>query len=211
MVTKGFRLEQLFGSRTRARLLGLFLENSDKSYYVRDLTRRVDAQINAVRRELKNLVDLGLVLEVEATEAKAGGEGSDGRRFYRANVGFPLADDLRRVMRRAAVLMNETLIQELAAAGDLSTIILTGRFMDLANVPTDIIVVGDLSADKTAEAVKNFERDIGREVNYTLLPTEEYRYRVDIGDRFMAGILSGKHVVLFDKSASLPEPVEASE
>lgn len=200
MVTKGFRLEQLFGSRTRARLLGLFLENPDKSYYVRDLTRRVDAQINAVRRELKNLVDLGLVLEVESATAKAAGEESDGRRFYKANAGFPLAEDLRRVMRRAAVLMNETLIEELSKAGNLELLLLTGRFMDLTNIATDIIVVGDLSPDHATAAVKNFERDIGREVNYTLLPTEEYRYRVDIGDRFMAAILSAKHVVLYDRS-----------
>jgi hypothetical protein len=135
---------------------------------------------------------------VETTEAKAGGEGGDGRRFYKANTGFPLAEDLRRVMRRAAVLMNETLVEELVAAGDLATIILTGRFMDLTSVPTDIIIVGNLSADKVTAAVKNFERDIGREVNFTLLPTDEYKYRVDIGDRFIASILGAKHVILFE-------------
>jgi predicted transcriptional regulator len=199
MVTKGFRLEQLFGSRTRARLLGLFLENPEKSYYVRDLTRRVDAQINAVRRELKNLVDLGLVLEVEGAAAKAAGEESEGRRFYKANEAFPLAEDLRRVMRRAAVLMNETLVEGVAVAGELNRIILTGRFMDLTNIPTDIIIVANADAEKVTAAVKNFERDIGREVNYTLLPIEEYTYRVDIGDRFIAAILAAKHVLLYEK------------
>lgn len=200
MVTKGFRLEQLFGSRTRARLLGLFLENPEKSYYVRDLTRRVDAQINAVRRELKNLVDLGLVLEVEGAAAKAMGEESEGRRFYKANETFPLAEDLRRVMRRAAVLMNETLVQGVAAAGELDRILLTGRFMDLPNIPTDIIVVANADAEKVAAAVKDFERDIGREVNYTLLPIDEYVYRVDIGDRFIAAIMATKHVLLYEKN-----------
>ena len=46
------------------------------------------------------------------------------------------------------------------------------------------------------------ERDIGREVNFTLLPTDEYRYRVDIGDRFIAGILGSKHVLLFEGGAA---------
>ena len=61
-----FRIEQLFGSRTRARLLGLFLENSHRAFFVRELARRIDAQLNSVRLELKNLVDVGIVLEVDA-------------------------------------------------------------------------------------------------------------------------------------------------
>ena len=56
--TAEFRVEQLFGSRTRARLLTLFLENADRAFYVRELTRRIDTQLNSVRRELKNLVDV---------------------------------------------------------------------------------------------------------------------------------------------------------
>ena len=53
---KEFRIEQLFGSKTRARLLTLFGE-CRPGVCVRELTRRIDAQLNSVRRELKNLVD----------------------------------------------------------------------------------------------------------------------------------------------------------
>ena len=60
-----FKIEQLFGSKTRARLLSLFLENPQRRFYVRELTRRIDAQLNSVRRELQNLVGLGIILEVE--------------------------------------------------------------------------------------------------------------------------------------------------
>ena len=54
-------LEKLFGSKTRAKLLALFFENPDKSYYVREITRVIEEQINSVRRELTNLNALGLV------------------------------------------------------------------------------------------------------------------------------------------------------
>ena len=121
--SSGFRLEQLFGSRTRARLLGLFLENSEKAYYVRDLARRVDAQLNAVRRELKNLVDLGIVKEGEG-EAVAEEGGVEGvtskelKRYYRVDADFVLFEDLRRLMKKASVLMNRSLIEELQKAGE---------------------------------------------------------------------------------------------
>ena len=35
-------IEQLFGSKTRVMLLRLFLNNPEKFYYVRELTRNLD-------------------------------------------------------------------------------------------------------------------------------------------------------------------------
>lgn len=199
-----FRIEQLFGSKTRARLLTLFLENADRSFYVRELTRRIDAQLNSVRRELKNLVDVGIVLEVEgkiiASEAAEEESETKGekKKFYRANVEFPLFEDLRGVMRKAAVLMNQEIVQVLKTKGDISLVMLTGRFVDAENVQTDLFIVGTIDADVLANAVREFERDIAREVNYTAMPKEEFLYRQEVGDRFLGGILGAKRVVLLN-------------
>lgn len=199
-----FRIEQLFGSKTRARLLTLFLENADRSFYVRELTRRIDAQLNSVRRELKNLVDVGIVLEVEGKILAA--ETSDDdvehkgekKKFYRVNVDFPLFDDLRGVMRKAAVLMNQEIVRVLKEKGDISLVLLTGRFVDLEDVPTDLFIVGTIDSEDLALAVREFERDIAREVNYTAMPRDEFLYRQEVGDRFLAGILGAKNVVLWN-------------
>lgn len=204
-----FRIEQLFGSRTRARLLTLFLENSDRAFYVRELTRRIDAQLNAVRRELKNLVDVGVVLEVEGkiipTEAKDDEPGVKGekKKFYRANIEFPLFEDLRAVMRKAAVLMNREIVRVLREKGDIDLILLTGRFVDAPNVPTDLLIVGTIDPEHLAEAIREFERDIAREVNFTAMPKEEFLYRRDVGDRFLATILDAKRVVLWNTFSDL--------
>lgn len=198
-----FRIEQLFGSRTRARLLGLFLENSQRAFFVRELARRIDAQLNSVRRELKNLVDIGIVLEVDGDEAQIddkdeeGGK-ADNRRFYQANKDFPIFEDLRGVMKKVAVLMNHTLMQELAKHGKLDLLVLTGSFTDSPNIQTDILVVGTLKEEGLQKSIAEFEREIGREVNYTYMPREEFEYRRDVGDRFLAGILQAKRVVLAD-------------
>ncbi len=202
-----FRIEQLFGSRTRARLLGLFLENAERPFYVRELARRVDAQINAVRRELKNLLDIGIVIAVEADaspvplEKDADDEGGkENKRFYKADSEFPLFDDLRAVMKKAAVLMNASLIEFLRAKGRLDLLVLTGRFTEVANIPTDVLVIGEIAPEAVQEAITAFEREIGREVNYTYMPREEFDYRSDVGDRFLSSILQGRRVVLVDKT-----------
>src|SRR6476646_6024673 len=54
-------VEQLFGSKTRVKLLSLFFNNPGRPFYVREITRKIDEQINSVRRELANLLSVGLV------------------------------------------------------------------------------------------------------------------------------------------------------
>ena len=58
-------LEQLFGSRTRTKLLRLFLMHPERAFYIRELTRLIDTQINSVRRELQNLQSGGVIRESE--------------------------------------------------------------------------------------------------------------------------------------------------
>ena len=54
-------VEQLFGSKTRVKLLQLFFSNPNRSFYVREITRKIDEQINSVRRELANLLSIGII------------------------------------------------------------------------------------------------------------------------------------------------------
>src|ERR1700750_519208 len=54
-------VEQLFGSKTRVKLLQLFYSNPNRSFYVREITRKIDEQINSVRRELANLLNVGIM------------------------------------------------------------------------------------------------------------------------------------------------------
>src|SRR5271165_5774906 len=54
-------IEQLFGSKTRVKLLQLFYSNPNRSFYVREITRKINEQINSVRRELANLLSIGII------------------------------------------------------------------------------------------------------------------------------------------------------
>lgn len=189
-----FEIEQLFGSRTRARLLGLFLENADRSFFVREVARRVDAQLNAVRRELKNLLDVGIIIENDGPEGARG----EKKKFYQANETFPLFEDLRNVMRKVGILMNKSLVDGLQEAGEVHLVLLTGRFVDAPNIPTDVLIVSTCASEIIDAAIADFERDLGREVNFTALSPKEYRYRTDVGDRFLASIFQEKHAILFE-------------
>ena len=77
-------LEQLFTSRTRVSLLKLFLLHPEREIHVREICRSTGSNINAVRRELANLEEMGLLRSRRAGNAL----------FYTVNIAFPIYQEL---------------------------------------------------------------------------------------------------------------------
>ncbi|MDD5251009.1 MAG: hypothetical protein PHT12_00070 [Patescibacteria group bacterium] len=200
-------LEQLFGSKTRVRLLRLFLNDGKGQYFVRELTRRIGAQINAVRNELENLIRLDLVVAVEEPH------GADGKarrpqrkKFYRLNTDSLLYPELKALFVKSRVLLEKDLVRKLTASGNISYLALTGVFVGLDEAPTDLLIVGRISREKLAPLVRDFQREVGREINYTVLTPQEFRYRREMTDRFLFSILESKKLVVIDTITGQPAP-----
>ena len=100
-------LEQLFGSRTRVKLLRLFLTNPTVPFYVREISRKVDEQLNSVRRELANLTRLGVVGSIAEQDKK----------YYQLNTSFVLAQELKAVLLKSQLLMEQDLIKRIRELG----------------------------------------------------------------------------------------------
>ncbi len=195
-----FRLEQLFGSKTRARLLGLFLQHPDTSFFVRELTRRIDAQLNSVRRELQNLIELGIVLEqVGSAKAAKSKTLSERKKYYVANKTFMLYQDLRSLLKKVQILLKQNLVQEIDQRGDIDVLVFTGRFVDHSDIATDILIVGSIDQKLLQKVVNEFEQEMGSEINYTLMSREEFQYRRQITDRFLFSILESDNIIMIDK------------
>jgi hypothetical protein len=191
-------LEHLFGSRTRVKLLHLFLQHPDDQFYVRELTRRITTQINAVRREIQNLVDVGLVIEGEAP-AEDTSEKRPGlkRKYYLANKQFPLFHEVRALLLKAHVFLERKLDKEILKLGDIRYLAFLGAFMGMRNQPVDIFIVGSIDEPRLATLMEETGKDLEIEINYTCLPLQEFRYRKDIADRFVNSVISAqKHVVV---------------
>lgn len=196
MAKGNFKLEQLFGSKTRARLLGLFLQNPEQAYFVRELTRKIDAQLNSVRRELENLVALGAVLEAPKPEGKSA---KDKKKYFQANADFLLFDDLSSLLKKVKILLKKNLVHQIDAKGNIDYLSFTGKFVGEKDVVTDIVIVGAIDQKALQKVVKGFEKELGDEINYTLMPRDEFLYRKQITDRFLFSILEHEQVVMIDR------------
>ena len=188
-------LEHLFGSKTRTKLLTLFLHNPDKPFFVRELTRLIDTQINAVRRELENLVELGLVNETEIAEEGAKRPGLK-RKYYKMNEVFPLLTEIRTLVTKAHVLMERRLDREVTSLGDIHYFALLGAFIGRPGAPVDLFIVGTIDEPATKKLVQRLEKEMGFEINYTCMTPQEFKYRKEITDRFLYSILEAPKNVM---------------
>lgn len=182
-------LEQLFGSRTRVKLLRLFLTNPTVAFYVREISRKVDEQLNSVRRELANLTRLGVVESTKELDKK----------YYQLNNGFILAPELKAVILKSQLLMEQDLVKKIKELGKVKYLALTGMFTNAKQAPTDILLVGKIDRNLLVRVIDKFQHEVGKEVNYTLLSAREYNERRGLGDKFLLSILNSPQMVVVDE------------
>ncbi|MFA5935837.1 MAG: hypothetical protein WC787_03220 [Patescibacteria group bacterium] len=189
-------LEHLFGSKTRAKLLTLFLHHPEQAFFVRELTRLIDTQINAVRRELENLVELGIVNEIEVTDEGAKRPGLK-RKYYKMNDLFPLMTEIRTLVTKAHVLMERRLDREISALGEIQYFALMGTFIGRVGAPVDLFLVGTVDDAAMRKLITKLEKELGFEINFTCMTPQDFKYRKEITDRFLYSILeSPKNVMV---------------
>jgi hypothetical protein len=188
-------IDALFGSKTRVKLLHLFLNNPGKSFYVREITRLIDEQINSVRRELSNMLEVGIITS----------DSSDNKLYYEVDQRYeyyvPLrtifsdAGEAKLVQPKQATLSWQKLVTEIT---DVRIAILAGVLVPGSVSKIDILLVGNASPVKIQRVMKAIEKSEGRELNYSLLSYDEFYYRLSVRDKFITEILNGKYVLLVD-------------
>lgn len=203
-------IEHLFGSKTRVKLLHVFFTNPNRSFYVREITRKVEEQINSVRRELSNLLKIGVI--------KSNTSGN--KLYYEVNQNHPHYEALRSIFTNLDASSEPTIREEsntTAKFQDLGSVDyahLSGVFTRDAVAPVDILIVGDVNRSKLEKLVGELEAEEGSELRYTVLSREQFDYRRDLNDRFLNSALDAKRSVLIDKvgmDAPAPTSTEATD
>ena len=182
-------LERIFGSRTRVKLLKIFLSNPEKDYFVRELTRKIKERINSVRRELENLERIGLV------ECQQSGQ----KKFYRVKTDFILFSELRALILKSQLTVERDFAKNIKQIGQISYLVLTGIFTDVPEAKTDILIVGKANRLKLKRLVNKFRQELDKKIRYTIMSKKEFEYRNDLTDKFLYYILENKKIVITDK------------
>lgn len=197
-------IEQLFGSKTRVKLLQLFLANPGRSFYVRELTRKIDEQINSVRRELANLLGIGIIRS----------DSVNNKLYYEVNQGYKHFKALQSIFsvelpqQDVSPASQGDLLKRLQAVGSFDVIIATGIFTGQRGGDIDLLLVGASNKQKLEKLIKTVEVEEGGPIRYTVISEKEFKYRLEINDRFITTTLSSRHILLTDNSGLIKKFLE---
>ena len=190
-------VEKLFGSKTRAKLLELFFANTNKSFYVREITRVIEEQINSVRRELMNLESIGIIRN----------ETFDNKVYYAANMKHPYAHAFQEIFGKKVNSNTVVEVKRAAAANVWDEYIrpvekyLRG-LMVTKKIPgqegVDMLIIGDDRTKKLTRWAEVVEKRQGRPMNYVIMDREDYLYRKSVRDRFINELLEMEITELYD-------------
>lgn len=191
-------VEQLFGSKTRVKLLNLFYSNPNRSFYVREITRKIDEQINSVRRELANLLSIGII----------GSDTTNNRLYYEVDQKYEYYEPLsiifgaskKPLTAKAAAAASDVDVSDVRTVGNVEIALLTGQLTRDETTGVDVFLVGDMNQAKVQKYMAELELKEGKELRYTTMSLEDFVYRQQIKDRFIANIFAAKKQILIDKN-----------
>ncbi|NTU99257.1 hypothetical protein HGA64_04625 [Candidatus Falkowbacteria bacterium] len=201
-------LDKLFGSKTRVKLLKLFLLSPNRRLTLTDVVKATKMQLIPVKKELDNLEKFGLVETILSNEIVESGEelpeaaeGKNGkeRKYYQLNHQFVLIEELKAVVIKSQVLYEREFIEKITKLGRIKLLVLSGIFANNPDSPIDLLVVGRLNKAKLVTILSQLEQELGKEINFTFMDPTEFVYRRGMTDVFLYQVLEGKKIVLIDE------------
>lgn len=178
----------LITSKTRVKLLNLFLTAPHDMYHVRECVRRTQEEINAVRRELISLESKGVLKREQRAN----------RVYYSLNKDYPFYFDLLKIGSKT-IGLGQQILENRAKLGKVKFAMFSGKFVRrMKDNPeeVDLMVVGTIVLPELAILIRNEEMRLGTEINYTAMTEEEFKFRKQRNDPFLVGILYGSRVMI---------------
>lgn len=188
-------LNDLIISRVRVKILELFFSNPGIIYHVREIVRRTDEEINAVRRELSHLEKKGIM----SKEHRAN------RLFYLLRKDYPIYYDLMELIVKTTG-MGGDIIKNRPKLGKVKFAMISGKFgrnlKKNAN-EVDLLLVGKVVLPEINQIVRAEEVRREKEINYTVMSEEEFEFRKNRRDPFVLEILKGSRIMVIGDEEEL--------
>ncbi|OGI17771.1 MAG: hypothetical protein A3J63_03615 [Candidatus Moranbacteria bacterium RIFCSPHIGHO2_02_FULL_40_12b] len=187
-------LETLFGSKNKVRLLRFFLLNPDQQYPLSEIARKNIVKMSDARRELNNFLKIKFILK----------RFKNRKVFYVLNSGFPFYPELRNLFVKSNVYPQCRSLGRIKDTGDVKLAVISGAFLNYPKSRADmVLVVNNLNRRRLKNLMGNLEAEIGKEINFVLMNSEEFKYRLNMMDRFLMEFLRGPHDELINKIPGL--------
>lgn len=166
-------LERLFTSKSRVKILGFLLLNSTGEFHLREIARQTGVSAPYVKREMANLVALGLVLKRSQGNLV----------LFKLNRDSVIAEELKRIFLKTESL-GQFIRDSLGEIGEIKFALIYGSFArgeEGERSDIDLLVVGDVNERRMLGIIEKVEEHTGREVNYIAWTEDEFERKAREG------------------------------
>jgi uncharacterized protein len=188
-------LKNLFISKVRIRILEKYMFDVKTTFHVRGLVRELGEEINAVRRELLNLQNAGILKSVK-----------DGNKIvYSINKKSPILWELRSMFFKESEV-GKQILERLSAVEGITVGIVTEAFMKKAyDDPRDIdmLFIGTMKIKDLTSAMSSLEKDLGRVIKYAAMKLEDYEFARRKQDPILINTVSKDKIIILGKESDL--------
>lgn len=182
------RLEDIITSEARIKILVELFSETNKDLYVRELTRRVGTEINAVRRELKRLTDAGLIKK----------EKRGNRLYYLLRREYPFYYELLSMVSKE-VGIGKLLLSNASKLGKIKLALLSAEYTEGREAESqqlDLLIVGEVDFKAVEEIVQQARMKTSRDVNFTILTENEFNNLKTRRELFLLSFLVAPNILL---------------
>jgi hypothetical protein len=182
-------LSKLFGSAARVKLLRLFLLNSKATFTIAEAAARTQIKDKECRRECAMFEHIKLIKHTKRSGALRLG----------LNADFKYVAALQNLLLNAPELGAE-LYSRVRRTGALKLIVVCGVFVGEWDAPLDALIVGDRVNERMLRnKIRRLEAEVGKEIRYALLSSENFLYRLNINDHLVKDVFDYPHRIVHDK------------
>lgn len=189
------KLSDFITSRVRIKILQVFLSQPQEMFYVRQLTRLADEEINAVRRELSRMQGAGMLKS----------EKRGNRLYYHFRPSYPFFSELLSLVTKTSPL-GKLIINNRSKLGFIKYAFVSERL--IRGLPRqenelDLVLIGKVIMPQLDQIVKKLEKKLELEINYSSMTEEEFKYRKNRKDPFITDVLLKPHIMLIGSENKL--------
>jgi len=196
-------LEKLFGSSARVKVLKFFLFNTADIFEKKDIASRTKVSASNLQKELNLLEKINIIKKksfFKTTEDRYGKIKKVRTKGYETIRESKLFLPLQNLLVKNSPMSPNSLVSRLGKHGKLKLVIAAGVFIQDTDSRVDLLVVGDnIKENPLKNTVSVLESEIGKQLRYTVLTVDDFKYRLGVYDKLVRDILDYPHQVYLDK------------
>lgn len=181
-------ITRIFKSKVRRLLFRLYFTTPEEAFYLRQLERKLETPVSIIRKELRSLEKQGLFQSFKHGNLL----------YYKVNKDYPLFKEFKSIVQKT-IGVQGLLKEHLSSLKNIKTAFIYGSFArnkQIISSDIDLFLIGKIDENQVLEKITHLEKQLDREINYTLYSPEEFKNKKKQNEPFIMNLIKNEKIFL---------------